>query len=155
MKCFITNRHCIFERPDTNEEKNDSVFIIAPFGFPYDDLYELGIKENFSSNKKVENTAKKTLTALTSELGVFQEDVIRADKSLQLGYVMCNRICRNIRKAKFIYADISEANGNVYYELGLAFGWGKKIGLIRKKNSNHWCPVISQINSTGYWDRYP
>ncbi|RXK87756.1 hypothetical protein EST62_06360 [Chlorobaculum sp. 24CR] len=131
MKCFITNKECIFEGPKTDKNKIRSVFVIAPFGFPYDDLYELGIKQNI---KQVIN--------------VKRENVMRADKSLQLGYVMCHRICQSIKNAEFIYADISEANCNVYYELGLAFGLDKKIGLIKNENSrNRYVSIFSNFVS--------
>lgn len=131
------NRECIFERPNANEEKKESIFIIAPFGFPYDDLYELGIKENFCPKKNA-----KTATGLSKRLNVYKEDVMRADQSLQLGYVMCHRICQNIKKATYIYADISEANGNVFYELGLAYGLGRQIGLLKNDKSNNQCENI-------------
>ena len=57
-------------------------------------------------------------------------DVARADRAVQLGFVMCQKICKEIRKADYVFVDMSEPNPNVYYELGLSFGFGKKIVFI-------------------------
>lgn len=131
MKCFMTNQDCIHERKiqdakaglsgrshvvhsckfeeDMNNSRLD-LFLISPFGYPYDEIFSEII---FPSA----NLAKLTIK--------------RADKDFQLGFVMCQKICKLIREAKYILADITEPNPNVYYELGLAWGFGKKVLLIR------------------------
>jgi hypothetical protein len=91
------------------------IFMISPFGFPYDDIWNHGIK------KIINNYDPNIL-------------VTRADTSLALGYIMCLRICQRIKLADYIIADITEDNPNVYYEIGLSLGFGKKIIFIRNKN---------------------
>lgn len=122
MKCFITNRECKYDGPAGRRKvearaPETPAFMVSPFGFPYDDLYRLGITATFRELKMT---------------------IARADQSLQLGYVMCQRICRKILDSEFVIADLTEPNGNVYYELGLGYGVGSSIVLLcneRSKNS--------------------
>ncbi len=44
----------------------------------------------------------------------------RADAKYTNLSIWCNRICKNIRKAKYIIVDITGRNPNVFYELGFA-----------------------------------
>lgn len=119
MKCFITNQDCIFEREIQDAKSKVSgkysspilnIFLVSPFGYPYDELFK----------NVIEPCAE--LANLT---------VKRADRAFQLGFVMCQRICKQIQEAEYVMADITEPNPNVYYELGLAWGFGKKILLLR------------------------
>jgi hypothetical protein len=121
MKCFITNRECKYDRPFKGPQLDAHVFMISPFGFPFDDLYWHGIEPTFK------NALGKTIS--------------RADQSLQLGYVMCQRICRRILASTYAFADLTEPNGNVYYELGLAFGLGKHLAVIWNRRSHN--PFVS------------
>jgi hypothetical protein len=110
----MTNQSCIYESefrfPQKIESKEEGAiqtfFLISPFGYPYDDFYEKVFKK-----LNVENKYR----------------VVRADRAVQLGFVMCQKICREIRKADYIIVDLTDDNPNVYYELGLAFGFGKRI----------------------------
>jgi hypothetical protein len=88
--------------------------MISPFGFPFDDLYK--------AIKKACDPAIK---------------ITRADQALQLGFVMCQRICRKILSANLIFADISNENPNVYYEIGLSYIWQKPIILLCSKSSSN------------------
>ena len=90
--------------------------MISPFGYPFDDIYE------------------RIIVSLISDLGY---EIERADQALQLGFVMCQRICKKIQQSEYIIADISEPNANVYYELGLSYGLNKKIILLLNKNSRN------------------
>jgi hypothetical protein len=125
MRCFITNRDCKHEPPDPchattfslKELEAGDIFMISPFGFPFDDLLHHGISETI-------NRAAKGKTVVT-----------RGDKALQLGYVICQRICRKIRAARWVFADLTEPNGNVYYELGLAYGMNRGIVLLSSERS--------------------
>jgi hypothetical protein len=86
----MTNKECEhFPSPEGN-----SVFMVSPFGFPYDEIFENGITK----------TIKR-------KLGM---NVSRADLAMQLGYVMCQRICRKIHESKYVIVDISLPNANVY-----------------------------------------
>jgi len=119
MKCFMTNQDCIFEReiqdakskiPGRQSRRRLNIFLVSPFGYPYDEMF----------TRIIEPRAKIT-----------DLKVKRADRSFQLGFVMCQRICKQIQEAEYVMADITEPNPNVYYELGLAWGFGKKVLLIR------------------------
>jgi hypothetical protein len=123
MRCFITNRDCKYKRPveDVNvpgialeQLTPGSIFMISPFGFPFDDLFLQGVS--------------KTINRPNADI------VTRADQALQLGYVMCQRVCKKILDAKWVLADLTMPNGNVYYELGLAYGLSRNIVLL----SNQW-----------------
>lgn len=116
MRCFITNRECKYDgRQVTHEHKPEpAVFMISPFGFPFDDLYRLGIQKSIG-----------------------EKHISRADQSLQLGYVMCQRICRRILEATHVLVDLTEPNGNVFYEFGLAYGLGKRIVLLWNERSRN------------------
>ncbi len=116
MRCFITNRECKYDgRQVIHEHQPEpAVFMISPFGFPFDDLYRLGIQKSIG-----------------------EKHISRADQSLQLGYVMCQRICRRILEATHVLVDLTEPNGNVFYEFGLAYGLGKRIVLLWNERSHN------------------
>ncbi len=44
----------------------------------------------------------------------------RADSKYTCRSIWCERICNNIRKAKYLIVDITDRNPNVFYELGFA-----------------------------------
>ena len=46
-----------------------------------------------------------------------------------------NRVWQDIRRSEVIVADLTEANPNVFYEMGLAHALGKTIIMIRQKNT--------------------
>jgi len=81
------------------------VFVVMPFVDEFRNIYELGIK--------------KAIEAGGNTCG-------RVDEEIFLGGIM-DKIRENIAKARFIVADISVYNPNVYYELGLAEGMQKDI----------------------------
>lgn len=114
MKCFMTNQDCIFEKviQETKARKKETkaLFVISPFGYPYDNIYKSIIEECSKSANIVAG---------------------RADRAFQLGFVMCRKICKLIQEADHVMVDVTEDNANVYYELGLAWGFGKKITLVR------------------------
>ena len=65
--------------------------------------------------------------SLVSRRLLKQEEIHgRVDEEIFLGGIM-DKIRENIAKARFIVADISAYNPNVYYELGLAEGMQKDI----------------------------
>lgn len=123
MKCFMSGKECEYRA----EEKPLQVFIISPFGYPFDDLYKEGIKR-ILSQIDYSDIYKNTTPILMGKL-----EADKADQALQLGFVMCQRICRKIQESQFILADISKPNPNVFYELGLSYGMNKKIILIGQK----------------------
>ncbi len=81
------------------------VFVVMPFADEFQNIYELGIKKAVEAGG---NTC------------------MRVDEEIFLGGIM-DKIRENIAKARFIVADVSVYNPNVYYELGLAEGMQKDI----------------------------
>ncbi|HLP59987.1 MAG TPA: hypothetical protein VK186_14195, partial [Candidatus Deferrimicrobium sp.] len=110
MKCFMSEKECDCRR----SQKPLQVFVISPFGYPFDDIYEKGIK-NILNEIEPPGLHGVTLNA------------VRADQAPQLGFVMCQKICQQIQESEFVIADISKPNPNVFYELGLSYGMNKKI----------------------------
>jgi len=105
MRCFMSNEEC--EHYPPRKDISRDVFVISPFGYPFDEVFENMIKRS-------------------SELD-FNLRFSRADLALQLGYVMCQRICRKIIESEYVIADVSLPNPNVYYEAGLSYSLNKKI----------------------------
>ena len=89
MKCFMSGKECEYETK-INEL---GVFVISPFGYPYDDLYRHGIKPILEKIKLVDITGQSSIGNPT-----LQPD--RADQAMQLGFVMCQRICKRIQESQ-------------------------------------------------------
>ena len=85
-----------------------SAFVIMPFDAELDDVYDYLIRGPLS------------------EAGY---DVKRADDLLNQQNIL-EDILLSIVKSDLIVADLSKANPNVYYELGLAHVYGKKVILL-------------------------
>lgn len=81
------------------------VFVAMPFKDEFKDIYETGI-----------------LLAI-NELGM---KCVRVDEQVFTGPIV-DKINDNILKANVIVAEITEYNPNVFYELGLAHGYNKKV----------------------------
>ena len=81
------------------------VFVIMPFSKEFDDIYEHLIDTPFS------------------EAGY---NVMRADDILNQQNILAD-IIQSIKDSDFIVADLSKANPNVYYELGLAHACEKNV----------------------------
>ena len=96
-RCFLTGSPCI----NPLRSNPNLVFVIMPFDRSYDDRYQLGIKETVKG------------------LGLQCQ---RADEIVHTRNVICRAICQPIRAARYVIADITERNPNVFYELGLAHG---------------------------------
>ena len=117
------------KQSQTDEEL---VFVIMPFGEKFDLVYEC---------------IEKSVTRA-------QLKCVRADKEIFSGIIM-DKIRENIARAGIIIAELSEQNPNVFYELGLAHAWNKKVIMITQNIRNipfdlkHWRMVIydrSNIN---------
>jgi len=106
MRCFMSNKEC--EHYPARKDISDEVFVVSPFGYPFDEVFENVIKKKGEQDLNL--------------------NISRADLALQLGYVMCQRICKKIIESEFIIVDISIPNPNVYYEAGL--GYSMKKGLV-------------------------
>lgn len=85
-----------------------SAFVLMPFATEFDDIYQFLIREAVASAGY---------------------EVTRADDILNQRNLLAD-IVEAIRDAALIVADLSTANPNVYYELGLAHAFGKPVILL-------------------------
>jgi hypothetical protein len=120
-RCFMNGKSCIYERDidDRMESRGTSsdrkAFVIMPFGEQLDVLYQWEIAP-FLKNGGKEPGDKK-----------YQCTPERADDVRQVGFIICEKICRKIQEADYIVADLTYDNPNVFYELGLAAALRKEI----------------------------
>jgi hypothetical protein len=91
-------------------EEKPFVFVAMPFKKEFDDIFYFGIQGAVHEN------------------GLLCE---RIDQDSFTGDIL-TRILDKIEQAKFVVADLSEANPNVYLEVGFAWGKGKATVLIAK-----------------------
>jgi len=61
-------------------------------------------------------------------------EVNRADDVARTGYVICEKICKQVQLADVICAELSCDNANVFYELGLAYAIDRNIALFVQKS---------------------
>ena len=87
------------------QTEKDLVFVIMPFADEFAEVYERGIKETIE--------------------GLSQRSV-RVDEEIFTGGIM-DRIRDNLLRANIVIAELTKQNANVYYELGLAHAYGKKV----------------------------
>lgn len=106
--CFRSAEKCSIN-PNRTE---NSVFVIMPFDPAFDDIYLLGIKEPLQN------------------MGYHCS---RADEIFHSHDILCQGICKQIQEASYIIADMTQRNANVFFELGLCYGFEKKVLLIAKE----------------------
>ena len=106
-----------------NEKKN-RVFVAMPFSDEYRDSYEYGVK------------------IVLEQMGL---EHYKADNEISNKDIMC-KICREIQSCGKVIANISGLNPNVMLELGLAYGLGKEVIVIKDKKTT----TISDLGSVEY-----
>jgi len=120
-KCFMNGKSCIYERmiderianmPSSADSR--TAFMIMPFGAHLDTLYQWVIAPCFREGG--EGHDEKYVCAPE-----------RADDVRQVGFIICEKICRRIQEADYIIVDVSHDNPNVFYEFGLAVALRKDI----------------------------
>ncbi|MBE9592657.1 MAG: nucleotide-binding protein [Proteobacteria bacterium] len=116
--CFLTGRP---QCPLSPKEIRNRIFIAMPFEDYYQDMYKFGI---FSAIDELNNELR-----LDPKLHCSKADEIPFTTDL-----MC-KICELIQSAEYVIVDISTQNVNVMFELGLAYGMGKKVIIIMGKNT--------------------
>ncbi len=98
---------------------------------------------------------------IIEEYNKIYDDVIKKIASkfniqISLFPIMCNKgatgdqiqdIINKIKQAKIVFADITDNNANVLYEMGWARALDKKVVIVKRKNSN---PVKSDIQNDTY-----
>lgn len=96
-----------------------------------------------------------------AEYNKIYDDVIKDISSkfninISLFPIMCNKgetsdqiqdIINKIKQAQIVFADITDNNANVLYEMGWARALDKKVVIVKRKNSN---PVKSDIQNDTY-----
>ena len=111
FKCFkIGTQQC----PKAPQQNDKRVFIGMPFRDKYEDIYEHGINEALQKLKL---------------------KPYRADKDTNNIDLMC-KICEAIQSSKYGIINLTDWNANVLFELGILYGLGKQVALIKDKNSD-------------------
>ncbi len=87
-----------------SQEDKNLAFVIMPFANEYDEIYSW--IEEAATDRKLK--------------------CLRADKEIFSGGIM-DKVRENILKSGILIADLTAANLNVYYELGLSHGASKKV----------------------------
>lgn len=100
------------------EEKKGKTFVIMEYSKKYNDLYDEVIKP-VCKGKNIET--------------------IRADESEKTGLILRD-IVNRIYESKFIIAEITPRNPNVYFEIGYAIAIGKPVVFIADKNNEEGLP---------------
>jgi CheY-like chemotaxis protein len=107
-RCFKYNfPGCLYKIP----VQQDLVFVGMPFAL--NDIYRYGIKPTIET---------------------FKLKCWRADEDLQSGDISC-KICGTLQSCRFAVMDLSGLNPNVCIELGLAYGYGKRVILIKHRDT--------------------
>lgn len=120
-RCFkLDKKGC----PLNPMEKKNKIFVAMPFNDAYKDSYEYAIK------------------IVLNQTG---NEHYKADNEISNKDVMC-KICREIQICGKMIANISGHNPNVMLELGLAYGLGKEVIVIKDKNTT----TISDLGSIEY-----
>jgi hypothetical protein len=107
------NNNYILNKPNVGESKMEEkpfVFVAMPFKKEFDDIFYFGIQGAVHDN------------------GFLCE---RIDQDSFTGDIL-SRILDKIEQAKFVVAELSGANPNVYLEVGYAWGKGKATILLTK-----------------------
>ena len=119
--CFKSGtRGCPLNPP----EKKNKVFVAMPFNDDYKDSYEYGVK------------------LVLEQHGI---EHYKADNEISNKDIMC-KICRELQSCGKVIANISGLNPNVMLELGLAYGLGKEVIVIKDKKTTS----ISDLGSEEY-----
>lgn len=124
-RCFMTGKQCIFssqiaERAGKEVGLTDlKAFVIMPYTPNLETFYLWSLKP-----------------FLTNDYGLLDENVQRADEVRDIGYIVCEKICRKIQQADFVLADVTLRNANVSYELGLSYGLERPIVLLEDEQCN-------------------
>lgn len=127
-RCFMNGKVCIYEREIdnlyNNKKKSDvekKAFVIMPFEDQLNLLYQLEIAPFF---RRGGGDPEDETNQGDPEYKCIPE---RADDIRQMGFIICEKICKKIQEASYIVADLSLDNPNVFYELGLAAALRKEI----------------------------
>lgn len=134
--CFMTGKGCVYtDQVDqtlksSKEQEACRGFMIMPFQPELGVFYENCLRPFFHSNYDRDDSHHVGPQPVPNKFALE-----RADEVSRPGIIICEGICKRIQESDFIVADISVANDNVFYELGLAYGIGHKILLIHQRGA--------------------
>jgi len=153
-RCFMTGKQCIFcaqaaaeEQPGTSPATRN-VFVIMPFRDNLNTAYEWSLSPYLQAR----------LRGVLGPTGPGRQEPVtirRADAFQNIGFVMCEKICRRIQETDLVVADLSVDNPNVFYELGLAVGLRKQLlimadsACIRQRTESFWRALGIPVASAG------
>lgn len=124
-RCFMTGKACIYQSEISKALRDSatiktgkmhlqsSAFMLMPFRSTLDEVYRAQLEPCLRS---------------------VVDHVSRADDVARTGYVICEKICKQIQLADVICAELSCDNPNVFYELGLAYAIDRNISLFVQKS---------------------
>ncbi len=121
------------ECPHTVIPDNKYVFVMMPF-------------KGFNS---VYDTIKQAVEGIEGK----EFRCERADDKYTNLSIWCNRICKNIRKAKYIIVDTTGRNPNVFYELGFAHAMYNTKAIIITQNIEEAPFDIAEMNHIVYSEK--
>ncbi len=116
---------------DASQTQNPNIFVILPFQEPFLIVYEKAVKPVLTDLGCVVNKA---------------DDVKTVDSIISI-------IVTQITQAKFLVADVTHKNPNVFYEIGYAHALGKKVILLSQSAEDlpfdvrHWRHIIYDSDS--------
>lgn len=119
--CFKLGENGCPQQPQLIKGK---IFVAMPFSPEHKDSFEYGLKLSFESNGR---------------------KFYRADEELTSKDIMC-KICYQIQTCEIFIGNISGQNANVMLEIGLAYGLGKQVILIKDKQTS----TISDLRGIEY-----
>jgi hypothetical protein len=105
-------------------EKKNRIFVAMPFSDDYNDSYEYGIK------------------IVLDQKGI---EYYKANTEIKNKDMMC-KICEEMQSCGKVIVNISGLNANVMLELGLAYGLGKEVIIIKDKKTT----TISDLGGIEY-----
>lgn len=120
-RCFMTGKACIYQHEIKRscagpaaggEAQKPKAFMIMPFATTLTAVYF----------DQLEPCIKAKVPEVT-----------RADDVMRTGFVICEKICKQIQEARVVCTELSADNANVFYELGLAYALGKPIAVFVQK----------------------
>lgn len=109
---FRSSKEVVFG-PLNIDDRRPNAFVAMQFSEPYNDVYKDAIKP------------------LIENIGY---EVVRVDEISQPGIIL-NDIWSNLTEASVVIAEVSEANPNVYYEIGVAHALNKPTILLAQKGT--------------------
>ncbi len=125
MRCSKIGGEC----PHTAMPDNKLVFVMMPF------------EDSKSLYDQIETAVESTGKGFKCE---------RADDKYTNLSIWCDRICKNIRKSKYLIVDTSDKNPNVFYELGFSHALQNTKAIIITQNVQNAPFDIKDLNHIVY-----